>query len=128
MLPITSHEAYQDGQVIFEEGSYGDWLYMIESGNVELSKKIKGGRVIIQTLSENDILGELAFLANIPRTATATAIGETVVGVVDREFLDNEYNKISQYFQYIIKTLALRLQKTTDALARSRFDKSDNSY
>lgn len=128
MLPITSHETYEDGKVIFEEGSFGDWLYIIESGNVELSKNIKGGRVIIQTLSEGDILGELAFLANIPRTATATAIGETVIGVVDREFLDNEYNKISQYFQQIIRTLALRLRKTTDALARSRLDKSDHSY
>ncbi|MBN1382110.1 MAG: cyclic nucleotide-binding domain-containing protein [Deltaproteobacteria bacterium] len=117
MMPITSQETYQDGDVIYEEGSYGDWLYVISKGQVEISKKVGNSKVVIETLTEGDIFGELAFLANIPRTATASSIGETTVGLVDREFLDAEYNKISQYFRHIIKSLVLRLQKTTDALA-----------
>lgn len=120
MLPITSQEIYRDGDVIYDEGSYGDWLYVIAKGQVEISKKVNNDKVVIETLTDGDIFGELAFLANIPRTATATSIGDTTVGLVDRAFLDEEYNKISQYFRFIIKSLVLRLQKTTDALADAK--------
>jgi CRP/FNR family cyclic AMP-dependent transcriptional regulator len=119
MLPITSHETYQDGQVIFAEGNFGDWIYLIESGRVEISRIVDGSKVVVETLSKGDIFGEIAFLAGVPRTATATAKGETNVGVVDRDFLDTEYNKISQYFRQIIKLHAIRLHKMTEALAKS---------
>jgi CRP-like cAMP-binding protein len=120
MLPIINSESYQDGQVIYEEGSYGDWLYRIESGQVELSKNVMGQHVVVDVLCKGEIFGELAFLANIPRTATAKAKGETILGVIDRAFLDEEYNKTSQYFRLIIKSVALRLEKTTDALVKSK--------
>ena len=126
MLPVANYETYQDGQIIFEEGSHGDWLYIIDSGSVELSKMIKGSKVVIEILHPDDIFGELAFIARIPRTATAKAIGETTVGIIDRAFLDNEYNKLSQYFQVILKSLALRLKRTTDALASYTIGKTDS--
>ncbi|MEI8173456.1 MAG: cyclic nucleotide-binding domain-containing protein [Deltaproteobacteria bacterium] len=124
MLPITNYETYQDGQIIFEEGSHGDWLYEIDSGSVELSKKFKGNNVVIEILQPGDIFGEMAFIARFPRTASARAIGETTIGIIDRNFLDEEYNKLSQHFQSILKTLALRLEKTTKALMDIKIDKT----
>lgn len=120
MLPVTSHETYESGQVIYEEGSHGDWLCIIESGQVELTKNIMGTPVLIETLKEGEVFGELAFLAGIPRTATAAAKGQTTIGIIDRAFLDEEYNKSSQYFRQIIKSVALRLAKTTDLLAKTK--------
>ncbi len=119
MLPIATYETYQDGQIIFEEGSHGDWIYAIESGAVELSKSIKGGRAVIAVLESGDIFGEIAFLAHIPRTATARAVGETTVGLIDRAFLDSEYNKLSQHFQVILRTLSLRLKRATELLVEN---------
>ena len=123
MLPITNYEIYQDGQIIFEEGSFGEILYIIDSGTVELSKKVEANSIVIEMLEQGYVFGEVAFIARVPRTATARAIGETTLGVIDRVFLDNEFNKLSSHFQTIIKTLALRLQKSTDALAKSKIDK-----
>ncbi|MGO9139259.1 MAG: Crp/Fnr family transcriptional regulator [Syntrophales bacterium] len=119
MLPIATYETYQDGQIIFEEGSHGDWIYAVESGAVELSKAVAGGRVVIAVLESGDIFGEIAFLARIPRTATARAAGETIVGLIDRAFLDTEYNKLSQHFQVILRTLSLRLKRATEMLAEN---------
>lgn len=113
MYITTTDETYQDGQIIFEEGSYGDWIYIIEAGSVELSKKVRDKKVIIDMLEEGDVFGELGYIAKVPRTATARALGETTVGILDREFLDGELNKLSSSFQTILKTLALRLEKTT---------------
>jgi CRP-like cAMP-binding protein len=126
MLPIATSETYQDGQIIFEEGSHGDWIYAVESGAVELSKAVKGGRAIFAVLQSGDVFGEIAFLARIPRTATARAVGETTVGLIDRAFLDPEYNKLSQYFQVILRTLSLRLKRATELLVENNIYKVDS--
>ena len=123
MLPIATFETYQDGQIIFEEGSHGDWIYAVESGAVELSKAVTGGRAVIAVLESGDIFGEVAFLARIPRTATARAVGETTVGLIDRTFLDTEHNKLSQHFQVILKTLSLRLKRATELLVENNIYK-----
>jgi len=39
MFQTAIEEKYTDGQIIFKEGSSGDWIYVIESGAVEISKK-----------------------------------------------------------------------------------------
>ena len=126
MYQIATEETFQDGQIIFDEGSSGDWVYVIDSGAVELSKKIKGKKVIIEVLEPGDIFGELAFIAHVPRTATARAVGQTTIGIIDRNFLDQEYNKLSQYFQVILRTLALRLKKTTEAIVNSKIAEEDS--
>jgi CRP/FNR family transcriptional regulator, cyclic AMP receptor protein len=120
MLHIASYENYQDGQIIFNEGDSGDWIYMIESGSVELFKMVGEIKVVIETLLEEDVFGEMAFIAAIPRTASARAIGPTTVGIIDRTYLDEEYNKLSGSFRSILKALVLRLKKTTDAITMAK--------
>jgi CRP-like cAMP-binding protein len=123
MLPIATYETYEDGQIIFEEGGHGDWIYAIESGAVELSKAVAGGRAVIVVLQSGEVFGEMAFLARIPRTATARAVGETTVGLIDRAFLDTEYNKLSQHFQVILRILSLRLKRATELLIENNIYK-----
>jgi CRP-like cAMP-binding protein len=119
MLQVASYETFQDGQIIFKEGDNGDWVYVIDSGSVELSKTIGGNKIVIEVLQEEEVFGEMAFIANIPRTATAAAIGKTTIGILDRTFLDEELNKLSGSFQAILRSLVLRLKKATDALTKS---------
>jgi CRP/FNR family cyclic AMP-dependent transcriptional regulator len=114
MLQIASFETFKDGQVIFEEGSNGYWIYVVEEGEVAISKKVKGQRFLIEVLKPGDIFGEMAYIDKEPRSATATAKGETVVGLVDRDFFDKEFNKLSAEFQKLLKIVALRLRRTTD--------------
>ncbi len=58
----------------------------------------------------------MAYIVKTSRSATATAVGTTVVGILDREFFDQEFNKLSKDFQQVLKTVAFRLRKTTEAL------------
>ncbi len=71
-------------------------------------------------MQPGDIFGELAFLARIPRTVSARAVGATSVGVIDRSVLDHEYNRLSGDFRMILKNLALRLEKTTENAAQPK--------
>lgn len=113
MYITTTEETYQDGQIIIEEGSHGDWVYVVESGSVEILKRVGDKDVVIERLEAGEVFGELGFIAKVPRIATVKAVGETTVGILDRGFLDAEFNKLSSNFQTILKTLSLRLEKTT---------------
>jgi CRP-like cAMP-binding protein len=113
MFQIASYETFQDGQVIFEEGSNGDWIYIVDEGEVEVFKKTADQKIVIETLRPGEIFGEIAYITRTPRSATASAKGRTVVGIIDRIFFDQEFNKLSPDFQKMIKTVAFRLKKTT---------------
>ena len=114
MYQIASEETYKDGQVILEEGSSGDWVYVILSGSVEISKTIGGRKFIITALEPGEVFGELGYLGAMKRTATARAIGETTVGVIDRTFLDQEFNKLSGPFRSILVAVVKRFRNLID--------------
>jgi len=114
MFNIASEETYQDGQVIIKEGTTGDWVYVVLSGAVEISKMVEEKKFVISLLNPQEVFGELAFIGSVTRTATACAIGETIVGVMDRAFLDHEYNKLNSEFRAILVTLVERFKKMID--------------
>lgn len=55
---LANEETYQDGHIIFNEGSSGDWVYVVLSGVVEISKNVRGKREIIEKLQPGDVFGE----------------------------------------------------------------------
>lgn len=119
MHPVVSEETYPDGKLIFKEGSPGDWVYLILSGSVQIIKDVEGRKVVIETLGEGEIFGELGFLGGINRTAAAKAVGETTLGVIDRNFLDSEFNKLSAEFRSILTSVVVRFKKMIDRISET---------
>ncbi len=113
---IASEEKYEDGEIIFEEGKSGDWVCVILEGSVEVSKTVTGGKFILGKLGRGEIFGELALLGAVKRTATVRAIGETTIGIIDREFLDKELNKMSSDLRNMVVSAAQRFKKVIDRI------------
>ncbi|MBN2125775.1 MAG: TIGR02266 family protein [Deltaproteobacteria bacterium] len=117
MFTLASEETYQDGQTIIKEGRPGDWVYVVLSGSVEISKTIGGKRHVIELLKEGEVFGEVGFLGGMKRTASAVAVGETHVGVIERASLDGEYNTLSSEFRTIIQAMARRFEKVIERIS-----------
>ena len=62
MLDLVDKEDYEDGNVIFEEGTSEDRIYVVLSGSVEISKKANNKKHIIEMLEEGDVFGGASFL------------------------------------------------------------------
>ena len=84
---------------------------------MEISRVLEGEKYVIAILNPGEIFGELGFLGGIKRTATATAIGETILGTISRDFLDNEFNKIHGYFRSILVTVVGRFKQILDRVS-----------
>ncbi|MBN2034430.1 MAG: TIGR02266 family protein [Deltaproteobacteria bacterium] len=111
MFTFASEETHEDGYVIIKEGTSGDWLYVVLSGTVEISKMINGKKHVIDLLKEGELFGEVGFLGGTKRTATATAVGQVTLGIVDRTALDVEFNELSSDLRNILMAMAKRFEK-----------------
>jgi len=111
MFTFASEETHEDGYVVIKEGTSGDWLYVVLSGAVEISKTIGGRKYVIDVLKPGEIFGEVGFLGQKKRTATATTKGQTTLGIVDRTALDAEFNELSSDLRNILMAMAKRFEK-----------------
>jgi uncharacterized protein (TIGR02266 family) len=109
-------ESFKPGDVIFKEGSHGVAVYLINSGRIEISKNIEGKKLVVETLGPGEIFGEMSFIDHESRSATATALEDTVLEILDKDFLDSRFNQISSDFRGIIRNLVKRLRKTTQRI------------
>ncbi len=80
---------FPKGTTIFRAGEPGDALFVVRSGDVEITfTNDVGERVVMETASAGDFFGELSLLDGGPRTASATALEDVEAIVVDRGDLD----------------------------------------
>ena len=59
------------GAVIFEEGDPGSRMYVIQSGEVRILKRVGAREITLARLGAGEAFGEMALLEGQPRSATA---------------------------------------------------------
>src|ERR1019366_5925596 len=72
---------YTAGSVFFTQGDSGVGLYVLKSGKIRLTQETDPHRadVEIDVLGAGQVMGEMALLDDLPRSATATAVDDAGV-------------------------------------------------
>ena len=80
---LAQRVEYTAGERIFEQGARGEWIYVIESGKVEIVRTLADGRETrLAVLGPGQYFGDLAPLMGTPRSAAALAKTDVVVTVL----------------------------------------------
>ena len=80
-LALGSHvEEVEEGRVVIRQGDAGDRVYVIDAGRYDV---IADGH-LVNTLESGDIFGEIALIADVPRTATVSAVEDGRLLAIDR--------------------------------------------
>jgi CRP-like cAMP-binding protein len=115
---IASEQTFPDKATIIEEGSKGNWMYVVLEGSVKVQKKTPKGMVTLDTVKEGEIFGELAFLGGTDQTTRSASIvvasGEVRVGVLDTERVVKDYEMVSPRIKSLIRTLTVRLREANE--------------
>lgn len=72
---------FTDGEVILRQGDAGDRCFIVVRGTVAIER----AATPVAELGRGEIVGEIALLRDVPRTATARAVGTTELTALDRE-------------------------------------------
>lgn len=64
---------YQKDEVVFREGDSGSQMYVIWSGQVDITKSVNGEEQFLKSLGKGEIFGEMALVDNLPRSASIIA-------------------------------------------------------
>lgn len=88
---IALEKSFKKNQVVFVEGEKGSAVYLLASGDVQLSKSNSGGdrNVIIKNIKPGEIFAEVILFEKDRFPATATAIRDSVLFIFPKkQFLD----------------------------------------
>ena len=111
---MAATQYMKKGQVVFREGSRSDFAFIIENGQVEVSRRRKDGNVeVLDILGQNEIFGEMGMVDGGPRTATITALENSKVTMISREDLNLMTRKDPKAWFPIVKAMSARLRRST---------------
>ena len=117
---IVREKALAAGEVLFDQGDESDGLYVVVSGIVRIFITADDGREATVFLSEEgEVIGEMALLDGLPRSAGAAALTDAKLVVIPRgPFLDL-LDSTPKLARQIILTLCERLRSSN-----SQFDQA----
>jgi CRP/FNR family cyclic AMP-dependent transcriptional regulator len=114
LLAYARVEHYRAGQTIFLKGSPGRGMLAVLRGRVRISASSPDGReIVLNTIDQGEVFGEIALLDGKERSADAVAIVECDLLAIERRdfvpFLENHAGLALR----LIAVLCERLRRTT---------------
>jgi CRP/FNR family transcriptional regulator, cyclic AMP receptor protein len=108
MIPMSRYEA---GEIIIQENDLGETAYVIKQGQVEVSKELHGEKVHLAYLGAGETFGEMSMIDEKPRSATVTAVTETLVSEIRRDDFFNSFQTDPKIVLQLLKVLFERLRE-----------------
>jgi CRP-like cAMP-binding protein len=112
---VIDEEEFFDGDEIVFEGNYGNWMWVILEGIVDITKETPKGTLNLISISNGSFVGSIAsFLSegNV-RSATVSARGHVQLGMLDSQRLAGEFAKMSSELRRVVKSLDKRLKQVS---------------
>ena len=82
---MSTQRRYPRGELIFREGETGGYAYVLNEGSVEIVKTSQTGPIVLHTVEQNALFGEMAIIDRGMRSASAHAATDVVVTEIDHE-------------------------------------------
>ncbi len=119
LLAFTSeHIDYEPGEIVCRQGEPGDAAYILLEGSADVLVDTPSGRVRVATLGKNEIVGEIAILCDVPRTATVVAATRLHTLKIAKDGFLNLVTQFPHVAVEIMSELAARLHATTQRLTQ----------
>jgi CRP-like cAMP-binding protein len=103
-------KTYKPGEMVFEEGSRGRELFIVQEGRVGVYKVTPDGDVELARIDKGAVIGEMSLLDNMPRSATVKAIDITRLMVVNELTFQTALKAVPVWLTSIIKIVVSRLR------------------
>src|SRR5438067_5979733 len=126
LAAVIDSQMLAAGETLFNAGDFGETLYIVNYGEVELSiKDTAGQKIVLKVAAEDDLFGEISMLDKRPRSATAVALMDTELFVLDRDDLLLLFQKKPDAGLNMLASMGDMLREA-DQLLRTRVSRNVN--
>ncbi len=103
---------------MFKQGDPPDEVYLVKSGKIEIFVNEGENKKRLNIVTEGEFLGEMAIIDGRPRSASAAALEDSTVIIIDRKTLLKQMEE-DPLLGALITTLVRRLREMDRKLSRS---------
>ncbi len=114
---ISERITFRPGETICTQGEPGDSAFIILSGNGNVLVDAGGELRRVAEIKKNDVVGEMALLTDMPRTATVVADSEVAALRISKDNFFRILHEFPEVSLEMMRVLARRLERTTHDLA-----------
>ncbi len=107
------------GEELFAEDAPGDRAYIIQKGKLDILTSSGGREVLISVRQVGELIGEMALLENVPRSATVRAHVDSLVLAIEKRHFDALVDRSPSALKSMLRTIMARLRETQDVLYES---------
>ena len=107
------------GEKVFSEGDVGTEMYVIQSGSIEIAKRVKDEMKTLSVLEKGDFFGEMSILEDVPRTADAIARTDVELVRISQSTFDEMLRHNGEIAVRMLRKLSRRLRETTALLEQT---------
>jgi CRP-like cAMP-binding protein len=109
---------------VFEEGTVGEYMYVIREGQVKVSKMSDDGREkVLEILGEGDFVGEMALLDQSLRSASVKSVTDCVLLALSRADFMALLRRNPEIALELIKEQTRRLRETDEEVRGLLFER-----
>lgn len=120
LLAFTSERlTFTEGQDLVVQGDMGDSAYVLVEGTADVIVNTPDGPLTVAKVSRNAIIGEIAIICDVPRTATVRATSELTALRISKELFFQLVTEFPQMAVEMMRELARRLERTTAQLTEA---------
>jgi CRP-like cAMP-binding protein len=105
LAALVENRSYKPGEVMIRQGELSRDLFVLNEGVVEISRKGGEGEVVLNQVEPPYLLGDVAFLVGMPRTASARAKTEVNVFVVRYDALKEMIKEMPPWLRPLLTAL-----------------------
>ena len=108
---MIERRTYLKGETIIRESDYGEEIYILDRGEVEVSTGSGESRTVLGVLGAGEIFGEMAVIDEKPRSATVTTLQSCRVKVLHRDQFMEVLQQDREISVKILRSLFNRLRR-----------------
>ncbi len=118
---FLNRKVFYPSDVVFKEGDPGDCAYLIEKGEIRITKGTPEGEIELGRLGPGAIFGEMAMIDKQPRMAKATALNETTVTFVNHVMFENKLAAADPFLRALLNIMVRNVRQLSNQLVSSEY-------
>ncbi|WNJ98692.1 cyclic nucleotide-binding domain-containing protein [Thalassospiraceae bacterium LMO-JJ14] len=105
MADILERRTLKSGDTVFREGEQGSSAYVVQSGEVVITRQQNGEEVELATIGVGGIFGEMALIDEQPRMATAKIKGGATIVTITKTMYQQKLKTTDPFIRALLRIL-----------------------